>query len=188
MLTDQYWYIISRIWKYENVERRDSYEGTTTRIQNFFTQPTEIIDNLYLGNIYNAADSTMMDSIKIDTIINVSRNISNYFPSKFKYINIQIDDLNSEMFSDEVLEVIAHMHRIMNSNKKLLVHCLMGSSRSATIVILYLIKYNKMSVDEAYKFIKSKRPTININTTFMDQLYKFESNESTSGYSELLTN
>ena len=48
MVHDQYWYVISRIWKYQSVKRIDHYEGTTKRIKNFFTEPSTIINGLYL--------------------------------------------------------------------------------------------------------------------------------------------
>ena len=42
-------------------------------------------------------------------------------------------------------------------NENILIHCYMGSSRSATIVILYLIDKYKMSLEKAIHYIKQKR-------------------------------
>ena len=103
MMHDQYWYVISRIWRYQNVKRIDKYEGTKNRIRNFFTEPTTVVKGLYLGNIYNAADLNTLENLNITHIVNVSKNISNYFPDKFKYFNIKIDDINSEKFHDDLI-------------------------------------------------------------------------------------
>jgi len=47
-----------------------------------------------------------------------------------------------------------------------LVHCHMGVSRSATVVIAYLMKYFHMTHREAYNFVKKKRSVINPNEGF----------------------
>ena len=171
MIHDQYWYVISRIWKYQSVKRIDQYEGTTKRIKNFFNEPSTIIDGLYLGNIYNAADLNTLKNLEITYVVNVSKNISNYFPDKFTYFNIKIDDINSESFQDDLIELVNDMHKLINEeNKKIFVHCLMGSSRSATVILLYMMKYLDLELDVAYNKLKEIRPTINVNTTFMNQL------------------
>lgn len=171
MVHDQYWYVISRIWRYQSVKRMDQYEGTTTRIKNFFTEPSTVVNGLYLGNIYNAADLNTLKNMNITHVVNVSKNISNYFPDKFTYFNIKIDDINSESFHDDLIELVEKMYKLINEeNKKIFVHCLMGSSRSATVILLYMIKYLDLELDVAYDKLKEIRPTINVNTTFMNQL------------------
>ena len=171
MVHDQYWYAISRIWKYQNVKRIDQYEGTTNRIKNFFTQPSYVVKGLYLGNIYNAADLSTLNNLNISHIVNVSKNISNYFPENFTYLNIKIDDINSELFKDDIINTVDKIHELISKeNKNIFIHCLMGSSRSATIVLLYMMKYLDLELDVAYHELKKIRPTINVNTTFINQL------------------
>lgn len=51
-----------------------------------------------------------------------------------------------------------------------LVHCAAGMSRSATIVIAYLMKKNRWNVDEAFDFVKKRRKIISPNAGFMRQL------------------
>nr|CAG8578718.1 2940_t:CDS:2 [Entrophospora candida] len=56
---------------------------------------------------------------------------------------------------------------------KVLVQCAAGVSRSPAVVAAWLIKKNGMQVDEAIEFIKERRPGININQGFLEQLNTF---------------
>ena len=49
-----------------------------------------------------------------------------------------------------------------------------GISRSATLVIAYLMKYMGMSMQQAFTTISTKRRKINPNSGFMKQLQKYQ--------------
>jgi protein-tyrosine phosphatase len=55
------------------------------------------------------------------------------------------------------------------------VHCGAGISRSATIVIGFLMKYHNCSYNIAYNYVKNKRYIINPNPGFIDALKELES-------------
>lgn len=55
----------------------------------------------------------------------------------------------------------------ISSGGKVLVHCYAGISRSATVVIAYLMSTQDKSFREAYDFVKSKRSEINPNEGFI---------------------
>ncbi len=50
----------------------------------------------------------------------------------------------------------------------------MGISRSASVVIAYIMYKNKMKFKEAYDFVHKKRNVISPNMGFQEQLEKFE--------------
>jgi protein-tyrosine phosphatase len=56
---------------------------------------------------------------------------------------------------------------------KILVHCLAGVSRSATIVIAYLMKTQNLPFEQAYEVVRQKREFANPNQGFRKQLEEF---------------
>ena len=61
----------------------------------------------------------------------------------------------------------------------------MGISRSSTIVIGYLMKYEKMSLRDAYTFVLKKRTCIHPNEGFLKQLFAYEENLGLQGFKEM---
>ncbi|PRD30043.1 UNVERIFIED_CONTAM: Dual specificity protein phosphatase 16 [Trichonephila clavipes] len=73
-----------------------------------------------------------------------------------------------------LLHLILLKYKVKESSGCVLVHCLAGISRSATVAIAYVMKTLKMTSDEAYRYVKSKRVTISPNFNFLGQLLEFE--------------
>ena len=61
-----------------------------------------------------------------------------------------------------------------SQNNKILVHCRAGASRSASLVIAFLMKKKKLSLIESYQFVLNKRPIIEPNMGFVIQLKQLE--------------
>lgn len=151
------------------VERNSEQVGTTEQLSHFFGEPVHIINNIYLGSAINAARFyELHDDYNIGVIINVTKEISNYYPEQFIYKNYDVSDVNTDSiihFLEEAYDFIKE-----HSDKNILVHCFMGASRSASLVAYYLMREYNMSLEEAIIFLKGKRSIININSTFVSEL------------------
>ena len=80
-------------------------------------------------------------------------------------------------YFDEYADIIYNY--IQNNNKNILIHCFMGSSRSATILLAYLIKYENYTLKKSLEYIKELRNIVNPNTSFYEQLDKrFTNNDN----------
>lgn len=58
-----------------------------------------------------------------------------------------------------------------------LVHCMMGVSRSATVVLAYLVAQRHMALDEALRVVVAQRPWIFPNDAFTRELLALEHRE-----------
>ena len=138
----------------------------------FFYDCSHIIDNIYLGSSYNASNYNLLESLSIKRVVNVSDNVPNFFEEDLEYYYYEIKDNGIEIFNDEELDNILKFIKTTDGN--VLVHCVVGRSRSATIVLYYLMKEHNMTVDEAVKFLLSKRDVVNPSLRLIDSLKKLE--------------
>ncbi len=145
----------------------------------FFGKPTHIVDNIYLGSAFNAASYDTLKENNITTILNITREIRNYFPEDFQYERYDLYDNNKHSILAYLEKAFAAIRfQQDNVDGNILIHCYMGASRSASVVLYYLMKTKKnddgefMSFDEALNFIKSKRSNVNPTFRFTKDLAK----------------
>lgn len=67
-------------------------------------------------------------------------------------------------------ETFAWIEQQFGEGRNVIVHCAAGVSRSATVVIAYLIRKHQWVFDEAFSFVKSKRSLISPNSGFIAAL------------------
>ncbi|XP_028026466.1 dual specificity protein phosphatase 14 [Bombyx mandarina] len=84
-----------------------------------------------------------------------------------------LDTPNSDMlpYMDRVADLI---NEVVTNGGVVLIHCVAGVSRSVTLCLAYLVKWQKMTLRDAYHYLKIRRPQIRPNTGFFKQLIKFE--------------
>jgi dual specificity phosphatase 12 len=119
-----------------------------------------ILPNLYIGNKSSSQDLNFIKEHNIDLIINCSKNLKFIELNNIKKIRIPIDDNRILKNNDilEYLECLDTIEKFRKEKKSVLVHCHVGSQRSATILLLYLIKKLGYSYEQGLNLIKLKRP------------------------------
>lgn len=131
----------------------------------------EIIPHLYLANINGINQHNIVNN-NISLIINLSNEITKYH-NLCETLNININDSIGTDIS-KYFYLVDAIHNKIKHNKNVIVHCLYAVSRSATITIAYLIKYENMSFLNAYKHIVSKKSDIKPNIGFINHLAIYE--------------
>jgi protein-tyrosine phosphatase len=135
---------------------------------------SEIIQGLYLSGEEIAMNNELLKKNNILYILNATNHIPFYHETEFTYYRIPLVDnpnINIRQYFDETYKII---DEIITDNKKILIHCHAGISRSATIVIAYIMKKNKITMNEAYKIVQKGRPCISPNLGFCGQLMLYE--------------
>jgi len=142
-------------------------------------EPTEIIPGIYLGNAYNANNFSRLNYYKIKTIINVTKEIPNAFDGYFEYYRIPINDDSENHIIEYINKVLDFLNnKTIDEDNAVLIHCYMGSSRSASIVLIYLILKHNYDLENALKMIKIKRPIVNINNNFIEDIKEYLEKEN----------
>jgi hypothetical protein len=70
--------------------------STFEQISWFFSNPTHVIDNIYIGSAHNAANKKLLKSLNIKYIVNVTAEIKNYYPDYITYVNYTLYDNNKQ--------------------------------------------------------------------------------------------
>ncbi|CAF1099514.1 unnamed protein product [Rotaria sordida] len=137
-------------------------------------KPTMILPHLYLGSEWNASNFEELKSNNIGYILNISREIDNFFPGHFKYLNVRVHDHDDADLLKEWEKTFRFINEAKTNNQCCLVHCKMGISRSASTVLAYLMKENNHSLIDALEYVKTRRSCINPNGGFRNQLVIYE--------------
>ncbi|XP_051173338.1 protein phosphatase Slingshot isoform X3 [Leptopilina boulardi] len=136
--------------------------------------PTEIFDHVYLGSEWNASNLEELQKNGVRHILNVTREIDNFFPGMFNYLNVRVyDDEQTDLLKhwDDTFKYIT---KAKKEGSKVLVHCKMGVSRSASVVIAYAMKAYNWDFSQAWKHVKDKRNCIKPNNSFLLQLETYQ--------------
>lgn len=141
---------------------------------------SEIIPGfLYLSNIMLLEHKQFLCFSKVKYVLsivteNVFASIRPDIDELMVVKNIPMEDVPGIEISKYFKEAHEFIEDARAKNCKILVHCEGGISRSPTIVISYLMKYNRMTLKEAMEHVSQQRPIICPNMGFMSELKKFE--------------
>uniref|UniRef100_A0A914ERB0 Protein-tyrosine-phosphatase n=1 Tax=Acrobeloides nanus TaxID=290746 RepID=A0A914ERB0_9BILA len=138
-----------------------------------FGQISEINDHLYLSGAGVLRPEKIRQK-KITCVINVTTEEPNAYLPGIDYVKIRIED-NPYAKLDNYFDMVAdRIKSVKDRGGRTLVHCVAGVSRSASLTIIYLVKYERMSLRQAYHYVKSARPIIRPNVGFWKQMVDYE--------------
>ena len=170
----------------------DIYVYGRTLIENNYFNLSEndefnlVYPNIYIGNYSTSTNYNLLKDLGITHIVSVIPSFNPPFLDKFKYIHIQAYDDESQDIKHYFEISNEFISKCLNEGGKVLIHCMVGRSRSVSICMAFLIhiiqgNFHKKSLnlenynDDIYnsveynKFIKNnnKRHT-NTNTNHND--------------------
>lgn len=142
----------------------------------------EVYPNIYIGDESSARNKSYLQAEGITHVLNtadghkigqVNTGSSYYENVNIKYLGLNLMDIPSENIQKFFYEGAAFIESAIMSGGKVLVHCFMGMSRSATIVCAYLMIKQNMTAERALTELRNARQ-IRPNDGFLHQLLELE--------------
>jgi protein-tyrosine phosphatase len=142
---------------------------------------------LFLGSKNDASNLDQLKSHGITHILNVADNVENFYPDQFNYCNLNVQDFGKDegisrtfqtafKFVQDAIFIAEDGDKFTENGKnhKILVHCFGGLNRSPTIATAILMKFDNLSLKEAFEYIANRRPAVDILEDNRNQLISFE--------------
>jgi protein-tyrosine phosphatase len=161
------------------------FEGleNTRRCRSNVGYPNEIIPGkLYLGDRFQAESESVFRDLKVTHVVNATEGVANKFESRgVLYLRVGVQDSEEAKISlhfnkahNFIDRVLSHFYtEDVEERTVVFVHCAQGVSRSATIVLMYLMRKYDWDFDFALKYLKSQRTVVKPNPGFSRQLRSF---------------
>ncbi|THV08026.1 phosphatases II [Dendrothele bispora CBS 962.96] len=125
---------------------------------------------LYIGNLPAAKSQETLESLGVTHILSVCPEFSSTGPN---HLNISVDDCEYDDLLIHLPEACQFIQRALEEDGRVLVHCIFGVSRSATVAAAYLMESRQWTSTHALNFIRKRRPCIQPNYGFLKQLDAF---------------
>ena len=163
---------------------REQEPSLFSQLPSIFAIPDEILPgSLYLGSLQALSDPNYLhDTLHIRHIIALGPFDRLRVPlqqklrdnSAIEFHCFDIHDSTEEAIEDIFEATGAILEDAVAREEASLVHCAAGISRSATVVLAYLLMKKGMRLAEAYDLVKERRPRIGPNIGFMGKLVELE--------------
>ena len=132
----------------------------------------EVEKGLFLGIIQAAQDPFLLRKHNIKCVVNCVEEKTQTFP-EISYLQLRMKDFTSVDLNLYLPKALKFIEDSKVQGKNVLVHCTAGVSRSPTIVIAYVMAKYKVPFEQAFEFVKKKRPCISPHPGFIVQLRSF---------------
>ena len=138
-----------------------------------FNDMDEILPGkLWLGNDISAQNIQALKDKGITKVLTVMKESNLKYDIEDGFIHRKVEVV--DFYKQNIIQFFGECLNFIQGEEKVLVHCAAGASRSATIVIAYIMWANKMIYDEASQLVRDKRFIVCPNFGFREQLKLFE--------------
>jgi predicted protein tyrosine phosphatase len=138
--------------------------------------------SLYLGNI-RSGTAPIAKKIGVSHIVEVH-------DKKFKntdhvegvqYLSLEFDDRSFVDISQQLVQATGFIANSVKGGGTVLVHCSAGASRSASLVLGYLVATEQLTVEDALQQLRAIRSVVDPNCGFLNQVREYANATHTGG-------
>lgn len=134
------------------------------------SSPVEVTPYLYIGNFEAGKNFDLLQKHGFKTVINLTTTKTSSPHKDIEVLNWGWNDNESQEIIEDCKKFIELMNASIKKGSPILVHCKEGISRSAALVISYLMQTNNFSFDVALQELRQIHPQAEPNFNFSYQL------------------
>lgn len=144
---------------------------------------SEITEQIWLGSYGDISNDVFLGERQITHILCCAEELPLRigFPYSQKYQGHKVpivDDKADEKTKAYFLEAATVLDGWIHDGKKVFIHCFAGISRSASVLITYLMVYKGWPFELAFQHLKLRRPRVNPHSDFIPILKAIEAKSS----------
>lgn len=139
---------------------------------------SQIVEGIWLGDATDAMDIDSLKKNGIDCVANCAEKntltCAEYYPRGWNYVGFECDDAaDYDILGKHLDQFTDFMDECVVNKRKVLVHCVAGINRSATLLIAYLVRRRGMCLKDAISLCFQRRPIILTNDAFVMSLIEW---------------
>ncbi|GLC37087.1 hypothetical protein PLESTB_001393100 [Pleodorina starrii] len=136
---------------------------------------SEVSPGLFLSGDYVAKNRETLRQAGVTHVLNcVGFICKEYFKDELMYKTLYLQDTPAEDILCVLYDCLDYIDGALQSGGRILVHCSQGVSRSATLVIAYMMWRSGKPYDEVFAAVKAVRGVANPNIGFTCQLLQWQ--------------
>ncbi|KAF9262197.1 phosphatases II [Marasmius fiardii PR-910] len=130
-----------------------------------------VVDSqLYIGNLASARALELREQLGITHIVSVCQDFHSTGPN---HLSICVADSEYEDILIHLPKACTFIQKALDESGRVLVHCVMGVSRSTTVLAAYLMQSRHLTPTAALRILQKSRPSVMPNYGFLKQLDVF---------------
>ncbi|KAJ2777155.1 tyrosine/serine/threonine protein phosphatase [Coemansia interrupta] len=133
--------------------------------------PQQIMPYLYLGGADNV-EGWQLRQAGIQRVLNVAQEPTSWTGASVEYRHIAWDHNESDV-ERHFGTCFAYIDAARRQHEGVFVHCQLGVSRSASLVIAYVMRTMAMGFEQAYEYVRVRAPCISPNLSLIAQLSSY---------------
>ncbi len=131
----------------------------------------EVAQNVWITNFFGARKLSLLRSQNVTHVLVCADELPIAFPHSFQYLKLDgfTDNTGTDLWK-QLDNALPWMDEALRGGGRVLLHCAAGSSRSGSVVIAYLMRFQHMTLQQALSTARRARPIIDPNAGFLEQL------------------
>ena len=132
---------------------------------------------LFLSGQMAASNLECLQALGVTHVLNCCERIPCKFKARLRYRVLPVMDTKASDIRKYIPDALSFLDEVLEARGKVLVHCMVGASRSVALVLAWLVARERVPLREAFKQLRAVRRPARPNRSFCQQLMDFEQEE-----------